>query len=324
MKIFQKIYKNRLTAFFRGDSMELSTKKEFVKMKKIIGIILAIVTIVSCVVAFAACSKTTAIGVQAGTTGEAYVKGDADWGFAGVPNSTASSYENVGLAVNDMKNGNIKYVIVDKAVAQNLVELNANDIKMIDVDLTVEKYAIGVNKEKNDLKSDINTIIADLKENGTLDAIYAAYDEIEISDDEETGSAPAESTGFVGVTSGNASAANKLIVATNAAFAPYEYKIGNKFYGIDMEIAKIIAETLDLELVIDDMDFAAVVTSVQQGSSDIALACLTVNAKRALSVNFTDAYEEGAAQVLIVKKDDTSFDACTTAEEVMEVFKNLK
>lgn len=294
-------------------------------MKKLLISVLATLLIVGCAFGFSACdnSKPVSIGVQAGTTGEAYVKGDAGWGFAGIPNSAVSSYENIGIAVNDIKNGNISYAVVDKAVAENLVKANPDVIKMINVDLTVEQYAIGVNKNKTDLLNSINTIIDNIKANGTLDAIYDAYASIEISDDEASGTAPASDV-YVGVTNGNANTQNKLILATNAAFAPYEYKIGEKFYGIDMEIAKIIATELNMELYISDMAFDSVVTSVQQGESDIALACLTVNATRAQSVTFSHAYEEGAAQVLIVKKDDTSFDACKTAADVNEVFKNMK
>ena len=296
-------------------------------MKKFIVSVLAIALIMSCLFAFSACdnadSAPIAIGVQAGTTGEAYVKGDADWGFAGISNSKASSYENIALAINDIKNGNIKYAVVDKVVAEEQVKSNSDLLKIVPVDLTVEKYAIGVDKNNAQLLNSINTIINRIKTDGTLDAIYAAYDTITISEDESTGSVPASEI-YTGITNGNSAASNKLVVATNAAFAPYEYKVGTKFYGIDMEIAKIIATELDLELVINDMDFSAVVTSVQSGLADIALACLTVNAVREQSVTFSVAYEEGAAQVLIVKKDDAAFDNCKTAADVDAVFKNMK
>lgn len=293
-------------------------------MKKVLTIVLAVALIATCMVALFACGEDAnkiSVGVQAGTTGEAYVKGDVDWGFTGIPNTTVSSYKSISLAINDIKNGSIKYAVVDKPVAEGLVAANPNDIKMIDVDLTVEKYAIGVNKQKTQLLAQINTIIETIKEDGTLDAIYAAYAEIGEDDVDKV----PDSDIYVGVESGDTNSnKTKLVLATNAAFAPYEYKVGTKFYGIDMEMAKIIAQTLDMELIISDMDFTAVVTAVQSGDADIAVACLTVNAKREKSVTFTTAYEEGASQVLIVKKDDTSFDACTTVEEINEVFKTLK
>lgn len=108
----------------------------------------------------------------------------------------------------------------------------------------------------------------------------------------------------------------KLTVATNAEFAPFEYKEGENYLGIDIEIAEIIAESLGVELVINNMDFDSVVTSVQKGQSDLALAALTISEDRKKAIDFSDAYF-GAKQYLIVKADDTTFDACVTADDVV-------
>lgn len=108
---------------------------------------------------------------------------------------------------------------------------------------------------------------------------------------------------------------DQLVVATNAAFAPFEYKMGNKFAGIDMEIAKGFADFLGVELVIMDMEFDAVVTSVGKNGVDIGMAALTVNETRKQSVNFTDTYYN-ASQVVIVKDSDTSLDGKATAAEI--------
>lgn len=290
-------------------------------MKKFFSLLMVLTMAVVCAFSFSACSNDNtkiSIGVQKGTTGESYVKGDADWGFSGIANATVSSYDTIVGAVTDIKNGNLDYIIVDKAVADSLVAQYGNDIKAIGVNLTVEEYAIGVSKNKSALLTSVNEIIAEMKTDGTLAAIYEAYANVGEDGNEPSGSV------YTGVTSGDTGAANKLVVATNAAFAPYEYKIGSKFYGIDMEIAKVIATKLNMELVISDMKFDAVVTSVNNGDSDLALACLTVNAVRSKSVNFSAAYETGAAQVLIVKKGDTDFDSCKTAEDVLNVFASKK
>jgi len=58
----------------------------------------------------------TVIGVQNGTTGQFYVEGDAEWGFDGFP-VKCTGYKNGSLAVQDMINGNIQYVIIDSAPA---------------------------------------------------------------------------------------------------------------------------------------------------------------------------------------------------------------
>jgi polar amino acid transport system substrate-binding protein len=85
-----------------------------------------------------------------------------------------------------------------------------------------------------------------------------------------------------------------------------------------MEIAAHIAIKLGMELVIEDMDFDSVVTSVGKNGVDVAMAGLTVNETRKQSVNFSESYYN-AAQVLIVAKDNTAFDACKTADDVVAI-----
>ena len=277
-------------------------------MKKILSIIMAVAML--CVGAFALAScgnKTLTIGVQTGTTGQYFVDGDADWGFDGIEGAVSKGYNNGGLAVNDMKNGAVNYVIIDEQPAKQLVK-KIEGVKVIDIALTEEEYAFGVDKAQPELLEKVNAILAEMKTNGKLDAIVSAYATGE-------GITPVESA-----TLDAAKADKQLVVATNAAFAPFEYKEGDKFAGIDMEIAAYIAEKLEMELVIQDMDFDSVVTSVGKNNVDIAMAGLTVNETRKNSVNFTESYYN-AAQMLIVPADETAFDDCKTADDVVAVLK---
>lgn len=298
-------------------------------MKKILSIILALALCFSACFALTSCLKPeepetpetpetppapqkVKIGVQAGTTGEYFVNGDADWGFDGISGYEAKGYSNAGLAVTDMLNGNVKYVVVDQQPALQLAanQAFAGAIKVVNIPLTVEEYAFGVDKAQDDLLASINTILAAMKTNGKLAEIVAKYATGE-------GIAPFESAVF------DASKADKqLVVATNANFAPFEYKVGNQFAGIDMEIAAYIAAELEMELVIMDMDFDSVVTSVGTNGIDIAMAALTVNDVRKQSVNFTESYYD-AAQVIIVKSADTSFDLCNNADDVIAKLEEL-
>lgn len=275
-------------------------------MKKLISIIL-VVTMLACSVAmFASCGdKTIYLGVQSGTTGQYFVDGDADWGFDGIAGYAAKGYSNGALAVTDMKNGAVKYVVIDEQPAKQLAQ-KVEGIKVIDVALTEEEYAFGVDKNQPELLASINTILAEMKTSGALDAIVAAYATGE-------GIKP-----FASATLDTAKADKQLVVATNAAFAPFEYKDGDKFAGIDMEIAAYIAEKLGMELVIMDMEFDAVVSSVGKNGVDVAMAGLTVNETRKEFVNFTASYYN-AAQMLIVPASNTDFDACKTADDVLAV-----
>lgn len=112
------------------------------------------------------------------------------------------------------------------------------------------------------------------------------------------------------------------MVATNAAFEPFEYTKGEDYYGIDMELAALLAEELDQELVIQNMDFDAVCLSVGQQKCDIAMAGLTVNEERQEYVTFSETYYQ-ASQRVIVPASDTSFDECKDAAAVEEVLNKL-
>lgn len=174
-------------------------------------------------------------------------------------------------------------------------------VKVIDINLTEEEYAFGVDKDQPELLEKTNTFIAKIMEDGTFDEICNKY----FGDGEPTAVKSAEYD----------ESKDQLVVATNAAFEPFEYMDGDSYYGIDMEIAALLAEELGKELVINNMEFDAVVLSVGQHKCDIAMAGLTVNEERKDHVNFTTSYYQ-ASQKLIVLGDDTTFDACTTAEEV--------
>ena len=174
-------------------------------------------------------------------------------------------------------------------------------VKIIDINLTEEEYAFGVDKNQPELLEDVNEFIDKIMKDGTFDEICNKY----FGDGEPTPvkSATEDPT------------KDQLVVATNAAFAPFEYMEGDSYYGIDMEIAALLAEELGKELVINNMKFDSVCLSVGEHKCDIAMAGLTVNESRKEVVNFSKSYYN-AYQKLIVKADDTTFDACTDAASV--------
>ncbi|MFS8501915.1 MAG: transporter substrate-binding domain-containing protein, partial [Caldicoprobacter sp.] len=61
---------------------------------------------------------------------------------------------------------------------------------------------------------------------------------------------------------------NKIIWGTNAAFAPFEMREGDQVIGIDAEIAKRIADKLGVELVVEDMEFDALLPALVSGKID--------------------------------------------------------
>jgi len=95
--------------------------------------------------------------------------------------------------------------------------------------------------------------------------------------------------------------AEKLVMGTNAAFPPYEFKEGETIVGIDADIAAALAEKLGVELEIKDMAFESLIPAVAGGSVDIVLAGMTVTDERKESVNFSDSYATGIQSVIIAE-----------------------
>lgn len=94
----------------------------------------------------------------------------------------------------------------------------------------------------------------------------------------------------------------KLVMATNATFPPYEYTEGEKLVGIDIEIATELAAKLDMDLEIKNVEFDSILPGIESGSFTIGMAGMTVTEKRLETVNFSTPYAKGV-QVVIVKED---------------------
>ena len=91
-----------------------------------------------------------------------------------------------------------------------------------------------------------------------------------------------------------------LTLATSADFPPYEFVGENgEFVGIDIEIAKAIADKLGYTLKVDNMDFDSVINAVSSGKADMGMAGLTVTEERKKSVDFSNSYATGVQAVIV-------------------------
>ena len=93
----------------------------------------------------------------------------------------------------------------------------------------------------------------------------------------------------------------KLVVGTEAQYAPYEFKdLNANFAGCDMWLAQQIADHLGVELEVVDMSFDGIIPAVKSGQVDLGIAAFTKTPERAEEIDFSDLYEK-SAQLLIVK-----------------------
>ena len=252
------------------------------KMMKVLSVVLALVLITGC---FAACGvkeDTLKVGVQTNTTGHLYTS----WDFG---EDVAVAYNNGALAVEALKNGKVDCVIIDNEPAKAYVAANTG-LKILDTEYAVEDYAICFQKDNADLKNAVDAALKDLIADGSVKAITDKY--INNSGEALVG-VPVEA---VDTDKPN------LTMATNAEFPPYEYIDGDMYYGIDVEVAKIIADKLGYDLVIANIDFDAIIPGVQAGKYDMGMAGMTVTDERLKSVDFSSSYATGV-QVVIVSEN---------------------
>ena len=113
-----------------------------------------------------------------------------------------------------------------------------------------------------------------------------------------------------------------LTFGTNAEFPPFEFiaseGVIDTYDGIDMAIAKQIAEENGYQAKIENMEFDSLLVAIQNGQIDAAIAGMTIKPDRLESVDFSIPYYK-ATQVMIVKKDSTIAKATDMADKKIVV-----
>lgn len=95
-------------------------------------------------------------------------------------------------------------------------------------------------------------------------------------------------------------AAGEIVMFTNAEFPPFEYRDDNsEIAGVDVDIAKAIAEDIGVELVIEDVNFDSIVASVQSGKAAFGAAGMTVTDERSQQVDFSTKYISSKQYVIL-------------------------
>ena len=108
------------------------------------------------------------------------------------------------------------------------------------------------------------------------------------------------SCGAKGKTLAQVKEAGKLTIATSPDFPPFESLEGNEVVGIEVDIMKLIAKELGVELEIIEMDFDSVLLGVQSAKYDCGMSGITASEDRKQNMLFTSPYYN-AAQVIVVK-----------------------
>ena len=221
------------------------------------------------------------IACQAGTTGYLYA--------SDIEGAKIESYIKGADAVKALSQGKADAVIIDSEPAKVFVAKDPS-LRILDAPFAREEYAVAYKKGNDELGKKLDRALTELKTDGTLDAIIGHW----IGDD-------ADQVSYVspeGTTHDN----GRLVMATHAAFPPYENVVGGEIVGIDVDMMHAVCDKIGMELVIEDMEFDSVIAAVNSGKADVGAAGMTVTEERLKSVEFTQTYAT-AMQVIIVRAD---------------------
>ncbi|AHV94480.1 glutamine ABC transporter substrate-binding protein GlnH [Bordetella holmesii] len=94
----------------------------------------------------------------------------------------------------------------------------------------------------------------------------------------------------------------ELIVATDTAFVPFEFKQGNTYTGFDVDLWAAIAKELNLKYKLQPMDFNGIIPGLQTKNIDAALAGITIRDDRKKVIDFSDPYYESGLAILVPEK----------------------
>lgn len=195
------------------------------------------------------------VGVQLGTTSDMKVSKLEPKG------TKVERFTKTADAVQALMQGKVDCVVEDEQPAKAFVREN-DGLRLLPQSFSSNGFAFCVAKDNKVLCERINKALTQLQNSGTLDRIARRHidDNIAVSYEPKN----------IGRPNGT------LIVATNATYPPYEYYEHGRVVGIDIDIMQAVCDILGMTMQVEDMNFDAVITSVQTGKADVGAAGLTV------------------------------------------------
>ncbi len=226
------------------------------------------------------------VGVLVGTTGEIYA---ADYGTDST-RLQLEKFETLAQAVDALLEGSIDAVLTDDTPAKVFARKNPS-LRILNEIFKEESYAGIVAKENMGLLDSVNIALIQMRAMGVYDSIFDAYiggqSKYHVKTDSVTGPV--------------------LRVATNAEFPPFEFRCKKRgIVGIDIEIARYVANYLGRNLEVIDMDFDDIIDSVRAGGADLGLAAFSVTEERSQIINFTDHYATSKIVVMVRSGEEES------------------
>ncbi|GGF50365.1 amino acid ABC transporter substrate-binding protein [Aliidongia dinghuensis] len=104
---------------------------------------------------------------------------------------------------------------------------------------------------------------------------------------------------FIAAVSLGAAQAKDLIVATDTAFVPFEFKQGDKYVGFDIDLWDAVAKDIGVTYTLQPMDFNGIIPALQTKQVDVGLAGITIKDERKKVIDFSDGYYDSGFLLMV-------------------------
>ncbi|MEQ8175878.1 MAG: ABC transporter permease subunit [Syntrophomonadaceae bacterium] len=220
--------------------------------------------------------------VVTGTAADQFVLGK-------FPDAKLKYYNSILDAAIAVRDGKADATVYDKPIVQNIVAKN-DGLAVLPELLMKDKFGIAVQLQNKELKTAIDDTVKELKANGTYDDMMKRWfpkqgNPAPMPDIKLTGDKGTLRLGFAN--SGE----------------PIAYiDSSNKFTGFDIELATYIAQKLDMQLEVVNMEFSALIPALQAGKIDMIASGISITEERAKKVLFSESYYDGGIAVIVAGK----------------------
>ena len=201
-------------------------------------------------------------------------------------NAKFKYFNSVMDAVIAVKSGKADAAAYDEPILKNIAAKNSGLVVLKEM-ITVDNYGFAVRLNDGELKKTIDTVVSELKRDGTKDKMMTRWFPA-------TGN-PAP---MPEIASGGGNGV--LRMGTASVTEPFSFVDGSGgVVGYDIELARRIAKKLDKKLVIVNMDFGGMIPALISGKVDMIAACITITSERSKQVLFSEPYYTGGIAALV-------------------------
>ncbi len=201
------------------------------------------------------------------------------------PEADFKYFNNVLDACLAVKGNKADAAAYDEPILRNIAAKNPG-LKVLPDMITKDNYGFAVRKTDTELKESIDKVLNEMTESGEYQKMLKRW----LPDKGEPAPMPEITTGNNGV----------LVLGTAATTEPFSFVDGSRnIVGLDIEIARKVAKSLDKKLKVVNMEFGSMIPALDSKKVDMIGACITITDERAKKVLFSEPYYEGGIAALV-------------------------